>query len=153
MANLVDLLREDAVPMAALYERYGPLLDLVRELIGVVPNCDPYLEIWPTAFRSYNVMVPNLLNLPVGVWAPDPAVGLALYVASRTAGCAYCSAHTCSFALRRGATADTVAHAVDADPAGTARDRAVIAVAKKLSTVPATITDADRAALVAACGA
>jgi hypothetical protein len=51
--------------MEVLHERYGPLLELVRRLIGVVPNCDSYLEIWPTGFRSYNVIVPNLLNLRV----------------------------------------------------------------------------------------
>jgi len=43
---------------------------------GMVPNCDPYLEIWPPAFRTYNLMVPNLLNLPapvLGVGGPPAA--------------------------------------------------------------------------------
>ena len=99
-----------------LHQRYHGLLRLVDTLIGVVPNCDRYLEIWAPAFRSYNIMVPNLLNLPVPVFGvggpPAGAVGLAMYVSSRTAGCAYCSAHTCSFALRRGATPDKVAAAL-----------------------------------------
>ncbi|MDP9428943.1 MAG: hypothetical protein M3Q47_08745 [Actinomycetota bacterium] len=56
---LVELLERDAVPVDTLQKRYGPLLELVRKLLGVVPNCDPYLEIWPPAFRTYNVMVPN----------------------------------------------------------------------------------------------
>ncbi len=87
---LVDLLEEHAVHFETLDKKYGALLELVRTLIGVVPNCDPYLEIWPTAFRSYNVMVPNLLNLPLLIWglgAPRDAIGLAMYVASRSAGC------------------------------------------------------------------
>src|SRR5258706_6751586 len=99
---LVELLKADAVPVATLHARYGSLLVLVRKLIGVVPNCDPYLEIWPPAFRTYNVMVPNFLNLPFVIWgmgAPRDLLGLALYASSRTAECAYCSAHTCSFAL------------------------------------------------------
>src|SRR5580693_322765 len=113
---LVSLLKADAVPFETLHARYGSLLKLVRKLIGVVPQCDPYLEIWPPAFRTYNVMVPNFLNLPFALWgagAPSDVVGLAMYVASRTAGCAYCSAHTSSFALRRGARPEKVASALE----------------------------------------
>src|SRR5215210_6282205 len=115
---LVELLEREAIPFETLHARYGSLLELVRKLLGVVPNCDPYLEIWPPAFRTYNVMVPNLLNLPFPGWglgAPRSTVGLAMYVSSRTAGCAYCSAHSCSFALRRGATVEVVASALDAE--------------------------------------
>jgi len=147
---LVELLEKDAVPFETLHTRYGPLLELVRKLIGVVPNCDLYLEIWPTAFRTYNVMVPNLLNLPFLVWglgAPRSTLGLALYVSSRTAGCPYCSAHTCSFALRRGATVEQVASALDSEPALTAADRAAVRVARALSVVPAAIDDEARADL------
>lgn len=155
--QLVDLLREQAVPMATLESRYGALLELVRRLIGVVPNCDPYLEIWPTAFRSYNVMVPNLLNLPLTIWgmgAPRATLGLAMYTASRVAGCAYCSAHTCSFALRRGASIDAVAHALDAEQASrTPAERAALAVATALARVPSDITDEQRQALTRELGA
>lgn len=102
--------------MATLHQRYDALLRLVQVLIGVVPNCDAYLEIWPPAFRTYNIMVPNLLNLPLLIFgiggAPKHIVGLGLYVSSMTAECPYCSAHTCSFALRRGASAQTVAQAL-----------------------------------------
>src|SRR5687767_7753741 len=111
-STLAQILAPAAVDFSTLQQRYGPLLELVRKLIGVVPNCDRYLEIWPTAFRSYNVMVPNFLNLPFfqwGVGAPKTPVSLAMYTSSRTASCMYCSAHTCSFALRRGAAEHKVA--------------------------------------------
>jgi len=65
---LVSLLEAHAVPLTTLRGRYGALLGLVDALLGVIPNCDSYLEIWPPAFRTYNVMVPNLLNLPLLVW-------------------------------------------------------------------------------------
>jgi len=149
---LVSLLKADAVPFETLHARYGSLLKLVRKLIGVVPNCDPYLEIWPTAFRTYNVMVPNFLNLPLVLWglgAPRDLLGLALYASSRTAGCAYCSAHTCSFAMRRGAAPDKVSHATDGDLAPyLPAERAAIGVARAMSRVPADVSDADRRALV-----
>jgi hypothetical protein len=147
---LVELLEREAVPFEALHGRYGPLLGLVRKLLGVVPNCDPYLEIWPPAFRTYNVMVPNLLNLPLMVWgfgAPRSTVGMAMYVSSRTAGCMYCSAHSCTFALRRGATVDEVASALDGEPSLTDADRAAVRVARALAVVPADIDDGDRAEL------
>lgn len=148
--TLVTLLEQEAVPFDVLHARYGALLELVRKLLGVVPNCDPYLEIWPPAFRTYNVMVPNLLNLPFLMWgggAPRATVGLAMYVSSRSAGCMYCSAHACTFALRRGATVEEVASALDRDPALSAADRAAVEVARQLSVVPAAVDDAARAAL------
>lgn len=150
---LVDLLRKDAVPFDTLHARYGSLLELVRTLIGVVPNCDPYLEIWPPAFRTYNVMVPNLLNLPPLIWglgAPRATLGLAMYVASRVAACPYCSAHTCSFALRRGATVEQVMASLDGGTALGPADRAAVRVARALSVVPVDLREEDRAGLLAA---
>jgi hypothetical protein len=150
-ATLVPLLQAAAVPAGTLRARYRPVLELVRTLIGVVPNCDAYLEIWPPGFRTYNVMVPNLLNLPLSVWGlgtPPEVLGLALYVSSRAAACAYCSAHTCSFALRRGADRDLLARATeDEDPHRTPAEQAVIAMARSVSSVPSTMGDAERAAL------
>src|SRR5919107_5536601 len=84
--TLASLLHDEAVSWDVLERRYGSLLELVRVLLGVVPNCDRYLEIWPPAFRSYNVMVPNFLNLPApvfGVGTPGGLIGLGMYVASR----------------------------------------------------------------------
>src|SRR5262245_29624173 len=145
---LTELLEDDAVPMETLTARYGALLELVRKLLGIVPNCDPYLEVWPPAFRSYNVMVPNLLNLPFMVWgmaAPRSSVGLAMYVSSRTAGCMYCSAHACTFALRRGATVDEVASALEAQPQLSDADRAAVRAARAMASVPAAVDDDVRA--------
>lgn len=147
---LIELLEKDAVPFETLHVRYGSLLELVRKLLGVVPNCDPYLEIWPPAFRTYNVMVPNLLNLPLLVWglgAPRSTVGLAMYAASRAAGCAYCSAHSCSFALRRGATVEQVRSTLEGERTLSAADRAAVRVAHALATVPTSIDDEARADL------
>lgn len=147
---LVELLRQDAVPFPELHRRYGALLELVRKLLGVVPNCDPYLEIWPPAFRTYNVMVPNLINLPLLLWglgAPRSTIGLAMYVSSRAADCMYCSAHACTFALRRGATVDQVASALQSDPALGDADRAAVRIARMLAVVPAAVDAGARAEL------
>lgn len=156
--TLVPLLREDMVAWETLEERYGALLKLVEVLLGVVPNCDRYLEIWPAAFRTYNVMVPNFLNLPAPIFgvggAPGEVVGLGMYVSSRVAECSYCTAHSCSFALRRGASADKVAQAlIGGDAEFTRGELATIAVARSLGRIPCELTVAERDELVDVFGA
>jgi alkylhydroperoxidase family enzyme len=148
---LASLLKQDSVPMETLHQRYGALLQLVRILIGVVPHCDTYLEIWPPAFRTYNLLVPNLLNLPFSVFglggAPKDIVGMGMYVVSRTAECPYCSAHTCSFALRRGASPEKMAQALVGGDRFTAGELATIAVARSLGRIPSELNQDERAAL------
>ncbi|MEM7273177.1 MAG: hypothetical protein AAF547_08875 [Actinomycetota bacterium] len=138
MRTLAESLADDRVPFDELHDRYHSVLEMVRTLIGVVPKCDPYLEIWQPGFRTYNLIVPNFLNLPAslaGAGAPKDLVGLGMYLSSRAAGCAYCSAHTCSFALRRGSSEAAVT-----GEARTEVEVAVAAVAEALSTVPHSFT-------------
>ncbi len=139
-ATLAQQLQPSAIDFSVLHAKYHPMLELVRELIGVIPNCDPLLEIWPTGFRTYNLLVPNCLNLPFSLWgfgAPKALTGLAMYTSSRAAFCAYCSAHTCAFALRRGAR--------EASLVGrrTPSEAAVVAVAEGLSRIPCDLTAAQ----------
>lgn len=134
MPTLAQALSEDRVPFDILHKSYSPVLGLVDVLIGVVPNCDMYLEIWKPGFRTYNLIVPNFLNLPhllAGRSAPKDLVGLGMYTSSRAAGCAYCSAHCCSFALRRGSSESAVT-----GESRTPAEAAVAALAEGLSTVP-----------------
>lgn len=131
VSTLAEALQDERVSFTTLHDRYNPVLQMVDVLIGVVPNCDPYLEIWQPGFRTYNLMVPNFLNLPaslVGNSIPKGVVGLAMYTSSRAASCNYCSAHTCSFALRRGSTSDAVTGSNR-----TAGEAAAVAVAEALS--------------------
>jgi alkylhydroperoxidase family enzyme len=147
-STLSEMLLPAAVDLDSLYRRYRPLLEIVRKLTGVVPNACAYLEIWPTAFRTYNVLVPHLLNLPFLLFysrARKGSIGLAMYAASRAAGCAYCSAHCCSFALRRGADTGQVRNAHERHPPSgiyTAPEGAAIAVATALGRIPSTLTPA-----------
>jgi alkylhydroperoxidase family enzyme len=143
--TLARALEPAAVSFASLREEYGPLLQLVRLIIGVVPNCDPLLAIWPTGFRTYNLLVPNLLNLPFSVWGCGPPavpLGLALHAASRTARCAYCTAHTCSFALRRGTPAEKFLGG------RTPAENAAVAVAEALARIPSDITPGQKRELL-----
>lgn len=139
--TLVQALRPAAVDLSRLRRAHGSMLQIVRLLIGVVPNCDSYLAIWPTGFRTYNLLVPNLLNLPFSVWGFGPSavtLGLALCAASRTAQCSYCTAHTCSFTLRRGGSPEKLAGALP--PA----EKTAVATAEALASIPCAFTAEHR---------
>lgn len=137
--TLADGLKSASVDWQTLHANYNPLLNLVRELIGIIPNCDPILEIWPPGFRSYNLLVPNLFNLPNTIFGNKSfkaSMGLAMYASSK-ATCAYCTAHTCSFALRRGVRAEAIAGV------RTEKEQAVITMAEKLAQIPSSLTVTD----------
>lgn len=143
--TLAEALRPAAVDFSLLSKEHGPLLQIVRLIIGVVPNCDPVLAIWPTGFRTYNLLVPNLLNLPFSVWGfgpPPVTLGLALCAASRAAECAYCTAHTCSFTLRRGAPSAKLAG--DRTPA----EQAAVSLAEALAQIPCALAPEHREELL-----
>lgn len=139
--TLARTLRPAAVDFSRLSREHGPLLQIVRLLIGVVPNCDPILAIWPTGFRTYNLLVPNLLNLPFSVWGfgpPAVTLGLALRSASWAARCAYCTAHTCSFTLRRGSPREKLAGVLIPS------EKAAVIAAEALASIPCSFSAAQR---------
>src|SRR5262249_22215972 len=43
--TLASLLQSDVVPVETLRQRYGPLLELARTMLGLIPNGARYLEI------------------------------------------------------------------------------------------------------------
>lgn len=144
--TLAQALKQDWVSREHLDENYKPVLNMVRELIGVIPNCNPILEIWPTGFRTFNLLVPNMLNLPASLFgqgAPKDLVGIAMYASSSAAQCPYCTAHHCSFAIRRGADPDAVLG--DRTPV----EAAVADLAEAMAVVPSKVTPEHIAAVEA----
>src|SRR6187549_4249428 len=137
--TLAASLQHASADWHTLHRNYNPLLNLVRELIGIIPNCDPTLEIWQPGFRTYNLLVPNMFNLPntlFGSKSFKASMGLAMYASSKAA-CAYCTAHACSFALRRGASAEAISGS------RTAKEQAVVTLAEALAHIPSKLTLAD----------
>lgn len=135
--TLARELAPHAVPTERLPASHRPVLAMVDELLGVMPNCYPMLAVWPPGLRTFNVLVPNLLNLPlalVGQGAPKDLVGLAMYASSRAAGCSYCIAHHCAYALRRGL--DRSAVLGHHSPV----EAAVVAMAEAMATTTSTVT-------------
>jgi alkylhydroperoxidase family enzyme len=137
--TFAESLKPVAVDWQTLHNNYDPLLKLVKELIAVIPNCDQILEIWKPGFRTYNLLVPNMFNLPQTIFGSrsfKASMGLAMYASSKAA-CDYCTAHTCSFALRRGARTEAIAGS------RTAKEQAVVTLAERLAHIPSTLTLAD----------
>ncbi|KAJ2891655.1 hypothetical protein MKZ38_000108 [Zalerion maritima] len=141
--TIARTLDDDKIDIETLKKEYGSVIGLVEELIGVVPNAHPYMAIWETGYRNYNLLVPALFNLP-GVlfsWGRlKSLVGLSAYAASRASQCMYCSAHTCTFALKRGAKADVI---VGKEGARNETEEAVMKVGEGMGSIPATLTKED----------
>lgn len=137
--TLSESLKPASINWETLHSNYNPLLNLVRELIGIIPNCDPTLEIWEPGFRTYNLLVPNMFNLPntlFGSKSFKACMGLAMYASSKAA-CAYCTAHACSFALRRGARAEAIAGE------RTPKEQVVVTLAENLAHIPSMLKPGD----------
>ncbi len=148
LPTLYGQLASSAVSLSDLQHKYGSMLVLVEAIIGNTPNADSTLEIWKTGFRTYNILVPNLLNLPQSLFGSKSVktlLGLATYASSRAAQCAYCSAHTCSFALRRGVTPEAILGQHNE------KETAVISFAEALSRVPSDVSQAHYDTLTAQC--
>lgn len=142
----MDVVAPDAISLTEMDDRYHSILSLVRALIGVVSNCIGILEIFPPACTTYNLIVPNCINIPFltwGVGAPVDLVALATYYAARSSQCAYCSLHTCSFALRRGVDEE----ALTGSRSFTKKEAAVVEVALNMSSFPNHLVEEDRRAL------
>ncbi|MCP4315158.1 MAG: hypothetical protein GY789_03780 [Hyphomicrobiales bacterium] len=97
IATLYEELLPAAVDRELLESRYPAMIGLAREVLGVYANGFSLMEIWPVGFRTYNLIVPNFTNIPFslfGLGPPRDLLGLAMFEASRTAGCAYCTANS-----------------------------------------------------------
>lgn len=148
--SLAHALSPAAVDFDTLRERHAPFMQLGRRLLGIESNVYPLMEIWPTAFRTYNLMVPNFINVPVPFLGPKPGIGLlgtAIFASSRAAGCMYCSAHGCTIALRGGADPELLASITELGEDHGEAERALARVAVGMSTTPPSLTEADLAAL------
>eukprot|EP00281_Chroomonas_sp_CCMP1168_P021951 CAMPEP_0206228122 /NCGR_PEP_ID=MMETSP0047_2-20121206/9000_1 /ASSEMBLY_ACC=CAM_ASM_000192 /TAXON_ID=195065 /ORGANISM="Chroomonas mesostigmatica_cf, Strain CCMP1168" /LENGTH=840 /DNA_ID=CAMNT_0053651343 /DNA_START=19 /DNA_END=2541 /DNA_ORIENTATION=- len=185
--TLIPLLIDSMVPMEKIYAEYKIPTGAVRELLGMVPPCYSYIEIWPVAFKSYNLMVPNFFNVPftqirLGPGGSRQAAdlqGAAMFAVSKAAECSYCTAHACSYALRRGAAPELLENGWKAvggkvsdderllgkqqhdplekswsDGGGTIgeAERATFAVARCLGQVPCKLTDKVRQMLIDTVG-
>jgi alkylhydroperoxidase family enzyme len=108
--TLFAFLQPHIIPMETIRQNgHAKILRLVQILIGIQPTANMLMAIWPPAYKSYNTLVPNLMNLPnllLDLGTEKHLITLAAYVCSRASQCTYCSHHTCTLSLRRGSDAE-----------------------------------------------
>lgn len=126
MARVTPIRREDAPELEDVFRR-------AEEALGFVPNSFLAMGRAPGILRAFSRLAREVIGVPGKV--PLPLKRMVAYMASRSAGCQYCSAHTAEAAA-----------AVDGVPAGK------IAAIWSYETSPL-FDDAERAALRMAQGA
>jgi uncharacterized peroxidase-related enzyme len=121
--------------------------DAVGRNLGFIPNSLLIMQRHPRVVKAFAQLIAS-------VWAPDGKVDRGLkrliaHVASRTAGCRYCMAHTAGGALIFGVNEEKVAAVWDyqTSPLYTPAERAALDLALAAAQVPNETTDAHFAEL------
>jgi uncharacterized peroxidase-related enzyme len=130
---------EHSPDLADTFEQY-------RKTLGFIPNSVLIMQRKPKMVKG--------LALLLSIWEPDGKVDrgfkrLLAHVASRSAGCQYCMAHTAGGALLFGVDEARVAAVWDypTSPLFSAGERAALDLAVAAGTVPNAVTDEMFAAL------
>ena len=137
--------------LAPLPPEHSPELkeqfDTMRKNLGFVPNSILIMQRRPRMAKAFAQMTAS-------IWDPDGTVDRGLkrliaHVASRTAGCQYCMAHTAGGALHFGVDDNKLAAVWDyqVSPLFSAAERAALDLAVAGAAVPNAATDAMFAAL------
>ena len=137
--------------LAPLPPEHSPELkeqfDTMRKNLGFVPNSILIMQRRPRMAKAFAQMTAS-------IWDPDGTVDRGLkrliaHVASRTAGCQYCMAHTAGGALHFGVDDAKLAAVWDyqVSPLFSAAERAALDLAVAGAAVPNAATDAMFAAL------
>lgn len=141
MPRLQPLKREDCTEVEGA-------LHLAEQRLGFVPNSMLILARKPAILDAFS-------DLAHAVWAPGRVPGalkgLIAHVASRSAGCRYCMAHTAGAALNRDVPAEKLASVWDYEtsPLFSEAERAALRLAQLAGQVPNAVSEEDFAALKA----
>jgi uncharacterized peroxidase-related enzyme len=116
--------------------------DQMRKNLGFIPNSILIMQRRPKLAKA-------LAQMTAAVWDPEGSVDRAFkriiaHVASRTAGCQYCMAHTAAGALHFGVEDKKLAAVWDyqTSPLYSAAERAALDFAIAAAVVPNAVTDA-----------
>jgi len=141
MPRITPVARDDIGDLEDVFGR-------AEKALGFVPNSFFIMARQPGMLRAFSRLSREVLGVPGKV--PPPLKWMIAHVASRSAGCQYCMAHT----------ADTAATAAGVDPAKieavfdyersdlfSEAERAALTVAQGAGQVPNMVSDADMDAL------
>ncbi|CAM9873021.1 unnamed protein product [Choristocarpus tenellus] len=144
-------LRPNRIAMDNIRKTDGGPVGLVTRILGVTPRVYQYYELWSPAKETYNVLVPNLFNIPscdLNLGSIDPVLrSLVAYTTSRAFGCSYCSGHAGHMgSLLHGSriAIDKNINAMNPTPEDfSPRELAGMKIATKLGMIPVTVSRED----------
>ncbi len=141
MSRITPLRREEAAELEDVFER-------AERALGFVPNSFFVLSRAPGIMRAFSRLSREVIGVPGKV--PLPLKRLVAYMASRTVGCQYCSAHTAETAAGMdGVPAEKIEAIFDYEtsPLFNEAERAALRLAQLAATVPNAVEDEDMAEL------
>lgn len=137
MARISPINRADVPELEDIFER-------AEKALGFVPNSFFAMGRSPGILRAFTRLAREVIGVPGKV--PLPLKRMVAYMASRAAGCLYCSAHTAESASEMdGVPADKIAAIWEYEhsPLFDEGERAALRMAQAAGTTPNAVTDED----------
>ncbi|MGB0629184.1 MAG: carboxymuconolactone decarboxylase family protein [Alphaproteobacteria bacterium] len=137
MARVTPIRREDAPDLEDVFSR-------AEQALGFVPNSFFAMGRSPGILRAFTRLAREVIGVPGKV--PLPLKRMAGYMASRSAGCMYCSSHTAETAsVVDGVPPEKVAAIWEYETSDLFDDaeRAVLRMAQGAGTTPNAVSDED----------
>ena len=137
MARINPILREDAPELEDIFSR-------AEQALGFVPNSFFAMGRRPGILRAFTRLAREVIGVPGKVSLPLKR--MAGYMASRSAGCQYCSAHTAETAsVIDGIPPEKVAAIweYETSPMFDEKERSVLRVAQGAGVSPNSVSDKD----------
>ena len=141
MPRVTPVRREDVPELEDVFAR-------AEKALGFVPNSFFLMSRAPNIMRAFSRLSREVIGVPGK--APLPLKRLVAYMASRSAGCQYCSAHTAESAANVDGVPAEKIEAIfeyETNPLFTEAERAALRLAQAAGTVPNAVTDEDMAEL------
>lgn len=141
MARISPVDRSDVPELEDIFER-------AEQALGFVPNSFFAMGRSPGILRAFSRLAREVIGVPGK--APLPLKRMVAYMASRAAGCQYCSAHTAESASEMdGVPAEKIAAIWEYEhsPLFDEDERAALRMAQAAGTTPNAVTDEDFAEL------
>jgi uncharacterized peroxidase-related enzyme len=141
MPRITPKPREELTDLEGVFER-------AEKALGFVPNSFFIMGRVPGILNAFSRLSREVIGVPGKV--PLPLKRLIAHVASRSAGCQYCIAHTAEAAASvDGVAPEKIAAAFDYErsPLFSDAERAALSVAQAAGHTPNAVSDADFAAL------
>lgn len=141
MTRITPRRREDAPELEDVFAR-------AEKALGFVPNSFFVMARAPEILRAFSRLSREVIGVPGEV--PLALKRLVAYMASRTVGCQYCSAHTAESAAEVDGVDPAKIAAIfeyETNPLFTEAERAALRMAQAAATVPNAVTDEDMQAL------